>query len=445
MKVKTYSKINFSSKVFFLLIFFLFFQNKINSQAPSEPSSWNVKFIIDSLCNQLKKYYVDKKIADDYSAFLQKKYKEEAYEQIRNPFELAATLTRDVLSVNKDEHFHVEYDPEIAYEVSGNVEDIPKMVAEKLEEDKSKNFGFKKMEMLPGGIGYLEISYFARLNNYSKTVADNFLNSLNNAKAIIIDLRYGIGGSPEMVGHIACHFFKTKIHFSSIYIRSENVTVDYFTKIDLSYNTLVDKPLYILCSYKTFSAAEGFIYAMQNLKRATIVGETTRGGAHTVSYRPLGYGFICDIPFGNVFNPVTKKNWEGVGIKPDVSSKSEDALETAENIILDKWNEKAKDEKEKKEILWEREMLSGINHPLQNDSLKFKNAFGKYSFCALSFENGKIFYSKTGQAKFQMIPYSQKKLKPFGNEGFFLEINPEGNQIMINYRDGRKEITKKEF
>src|SRR5690606_27051516 len=164
------------------------------------------------------------------------------------------------------------------------------------ERERQLNFGLKKAEVLSGNIAYLELSHFSRLNRYSKATADAALQMLSNADAMIIDLRYGAGGSPEMMTHLLRHFYSEKIHVSDIYIRSEDAKLSYHTTPDAAYGRLTEIPLYILTSYKTFSAAEAFVYTLQKTGRAKIIGENTRGGAHTVTYRPLGAGFICDVP-----------------------------------------------------------------------------------------------------------------------------------------------------
>src|SRR6185436_7071459 len=135
-------------------------------------------------------------------------------------------------------------------------------------------------------------------------------------------------------------------------------------------------------SYKTFSAAEGLAYALQSLKRATVVGEVTRGGAHTVTYRPLSSGFITDIPFGRATSPVTKKNWERTGITPDIKVPADQALETAELKIYENAFAKAKDSSEIRYLKWHLDLLQSINHPHQLDTnvlIKFAGNYGAYS------------------------------------------------------------------
>jgi hypothetical protein len=412
---------------------------------PLSPTA--TKSLIDSLANQITKYYVLKDQALKMTSYLRKRAKEGQYNNYKDPHALAGALTSDVLFINRDEHFHVEYNPEMANELLGNIDDVPKMVADKLRQEKEKNFGFKKIEILNGNIGYLELSGFSRLNTYSKATADAALKLLSNARAIVIDLRYGIGGSPDMVNHIISHFFRTPTHVADIYIRSENATLPYITTPDSSYGPLTEIPLYILTSYKTFSAAEGLCYELQCLKRATIVGEVTRGGAHTVTYRPLSSGFVADIPFGRATSPVTKKNWEKVGVTPDIKVPAERALEIAEIKIFEKAFEKTKDSAEIKNLKWQLDLVQSINHPIQLDTATLNQFVGLYGAYTVSYLNGTLYYQKTGKAKFPLIPMTTSMMRVKGNDTFTIEFfrNYFGkvNRIATRYDDGRIEFAER--
>ena len=406
-------------------------------------SSQATKVLVDSLANQLSKYYVEKDAALQMSAYLRSRLKEGAYSKIADPHQLAGLLTDDVTDVYKDEHLHIEYNPILANEVSGNIDDVPKMVAEKLKNDRAKNFGFKKVEVLYGNIGYLELSGFSRLNQYSRETANNAMRLLCNSNALIIDLRYGVGGSPEMMTHIISHFFKEKTHVSDIYIRSENATLPYYTIPDSSTTHLTDVPIYVLTSYKTFSAAEGLAFALKSLHRATIVGEATRGGAHTVTYRPLSSGFVADIPFGKAFNPINKETWERHGITPDVKVSADKALEVAEELIFENALSKTKDSAEVRNLKWNRDLLRSINHPYSADSTQLKEYAGRYGVYTLSYNNGELYYQKIGKARFPVRAMDKDWLRPRSNDSFKVQMLRDEKGLICGmltlYDDGRRE------
>jgi C-terminal processing protease CtpA/Prc len=105
----------------------------------------------------------------------------------------------------------------------------------------------------------------------------------------------------------------------------------------------IDKEVYILTSPRTFSAAEEFTYDLQALKRVTVVGETTAGGANPGGPYRLGDHFYAAMPRGHSINAVTKSNWEGKGIEPDVKVPEARALKTAHRIALQHLIEKTTD------------------------------------------------------------------------------------------------------
>jgi C-terminal processing protease CtpA/Prc len=90
-----------------------------------------------------------------------------------------------------------------------------------------------------------------------------------------------------------------------------------------------DKPVYVLVDSQTYSAAEAFAYDLQSLKRATIVGTRTRGGANAGGLKELGSDLFVVIPIGRAENPITHSNWGGVGVIPDVQVAPEVAQVTA--------------------------------------------------------------------------------------------------------------------
>lgn len=439
-----YRHATFYTLFVFIFLFPLIGQNKFT---PVILDNKATDILVDSLASQIKKYYVFKEQAIKINDYLKKRCKAGLYYGINDPHILAGVLTKEVSSIFQDEHFHVEYNPELANELSGDIEDVPKMVEEKLRIDRERNFGFKKVEILNGNIGYIEISSFSRLNKYSKAIADAALKMVSNSSAIIIDLRYGVGGSPEMVNYIISHFFKSKTHVIDIYIRSENLNLPYWTTPDSSNTALTKVPIYILTSYKTFSAAEGLSYELQSLKRATIVGEVTRGGAHTVTYRNLSSGFVADIPFGRATSPITKTNWERTGVIPDIRVSEDLTLETAELKIFENANQNAKDSAQIKALKWQFDLLQSINHPVKMDSAELINLVGFYGPYSVLFNNGNLYYQKLGKAKFQLLPLTKSIMKVRGNDTFRIEFlpNEEGkiNRIATFYDDGRVEYAQR--
>ena len=180
------------------------------------------------------------------------------------------------------------------------------------------NFGFRKVERLAGNIGYLDFRGFASPDQAGAT-AIAAMNFLAYCDAIIVDLRQNGGGDPAQIQLISSYFFDEPVHLNDLYARAKDTTENYWTLPYVPGPKAAGADLYILTSARTFSGAEEFTYNMKNLKRATVIGETTGGGAHPTGTRIVQTDFILRVPFARAINPVSKTNWEGTGVAPDIA------------------------------------------------------------------------------------------------------------------------------
>lgn len=129
-------------------------------------------------------------------------------------------------------------------------------------------------------------------------------------------------------------FGDSETHLNSIYDSATKHTRDFWTLAYLPGSRYVDKPVYVLTSGFTFSAGEEFAYNLQALKRATLIGETTRGGAHPTDRFPVSKTVEITVPVARSINPVTGTNWEGVGVVPDIALPAEEAFGHAYTLAL---------------------------------------------------------------------------------------------------------------
>ena len=150
-----------------------------------------------------------------------------------------------------------------------------------------------------------------------------------NVDALVFDVRENGGGWPDMVSYVVSYLFANRTHLSDQWERKTNKTTEYWTTPDLPGKKLIGKPVYVLTSKETFSGGEEFAYDLKTLKRATIVGETTGGGAHPTGPKRLDDHFGISVPVERSINPVTKTDWEGTGVEPDVKVPADKALERA--------------------------------------------------------------------------------------------------------------------
>lgn len=158
-----------------------------------------------------------------------------------------------------------------------------------------------------------------------------------DSEALIIDLRRNGGGDPATVALITSYLYDAgdPVHLNNLYYRWSNQTQQYWTHAWVPGKRFGgSKPVYALTSGHTFSAAEEFANNLKVLKRATIVGATTGGGANPSDSFKLAEHMRIFIPTGRAINPVTKTNWEGTGVIPDVAVPQEQALLTAQIMAM---------------------------------------------------------------------------------------------------------------
>ena len=254
------------------------------------------------------------------------------YDAVTDGEIFAATLTNQLQDVSHDKHLRVNYSPvKLPAERHGPSTDDQAQFRKQLEHT---NCGFVKVEILPGNIGYLKFNMFAD-PEFCGSTAVAAMNFLAHVDAIIFDLRENGGGDPKMIALISTYLFDQPTHLNDLYNRKEDETTQYWTLPFVPGKKLADKPAFVLTSKSTFSGAEEFSYNLKNLKRATIVGETTGGGAHPVGGHRIDDRFMIGVPYARAVNPVSKTNWEGTGVEPDVRVKASEALDTAEKLAAE--------------------------------------------------------------------------------------------------------------
>jgi retinol-binding protein 3 len=304
---------------------------------------------IDGVLRSLGETYVFPEKASTVARSIQARKKRGDYDAITTGHALATALTGHINEILKDAHFHVRYSNRKlpARQAAG------KPSAEELarydEFSKQVNGGFEKVERLPGNIGYIEVRSFSfPSRGYDAAVAA--MSFVSETDALIVDIRHNGGGDPDMVASLSSYFFAEPVHLNDLYFRPENTTRQFWTLAGVPGKRYLDREIYVLTSKRTGSAAEEFAYNLKNLKRATIVGEVTWGGANPGEMVRLNDHFAAFVPSGRAINPISKTNWEGVGVKPDIEAPAEDALRLAQVKILEKRIAQEKDPERKKNL-----------------------------------------------------------------------------------------------
>jgi hypothetical protein len=294
--------------------------------------------VIDGAIANLNESYVFPETAKKMEDAVRARQKKGEYDSISDGDDFAKKLTENFQEVSHDKHLHVNFSAARMPEVPSGPPPAD-AVAQYHKEMERVNCGFNQVEILSGNVGYLKFDFFADPDVCGPT-AVAAMNFLANVDAIIFDLRENGGGDPKMIAFISTYLFDKRTHLNDLWTRNGDSTDQYWTLPYVPGKHLDGKPAFVLTSKDTFSGAEEFTYNLKNLKRATIVGETTGGGAHPVSGHRIDDHFIIGVPFARAINPISKTNWEGSGVEPDVRVPAIDALTTAQKLAAEKLSSK---------------------------------------------------------------------------------------------------------
>lgn len=301
--------------------------------------------VIEGALKKLTDNYVFPETAKKMEQAVRERIARKEYDQITSAKTLATTLQGHLQEVSHDKHLRVMFSAEaLPRESETDREPGPEELAREMEFLRTQNFGFEKVERLPGNVGYLDLRGFLPARYGAETVVAA-MNFIANTDALIVDLRRNGGGDPAMVALISSYLFEGEpVHLNDLYFRPDNSTRQWWTLPYVPGKRYGGKKeVYVLTSKRTFSAAEEFTYNLKNLKRATIVGETTGGGAHPGGPRRINDHFRIWVPSGRAINPISKTNWEGTGVKPDVDVPADQALKVAHITAMKKVVEKVTD------------------------------------------------------------------------------------------------------
>ncbi len=365
------------------------------------------------------KDYLNPDLGLEVSNMLTKNLNDGKYREVNDFNRFAKLVSDDMFKLTKDKHLVIWYD-------RNGVEDIKK--SENLtgkekeaffnyqkEISSKRNYGFKEVKILPGNIGYIKFNEFERAEIASKT-AHSAIDFISNTDAIIIDLRNNNGGWGSMVQLILSYFTEFQDEKNNILLFEKklpylNETRQYRTLPDLPGKRIIQTPLYILTSKNTYSAAEAFTDVLQKRNRAIVVGEYTRGGAHsTRGPEILTDDFIVKMPVAEVFNSQTKKNWEGTGVEPDIKVDSKQSFDSA---LMKIFNEK--NNRNSNENYFNNLGYSFLNENMLNIAiLLFNENVKKYPKSSNAFDSLGEAYMLNGQNKLAIKNYKKS-----------LELDPE--------------------
>ncbi len=372
--------------------------------------------VVAQLGQALEANYVFADKAKMLAATLRANLEKGNYDGAHDKDALARALTKDLLAASNDLHFFVGVDPAFAADYAARRD--PARAAELRETDRRdearKNFGFTELRRLEGNVAYVGLSHFAD-PELAYDAAAAAMRFVENSDAVIYDLRYNNGGHLEMAQLLASQLFrgdKDQELFDYYYTDDgRRVARGQWVLPAIPAKRLTGKPVYILTSSTSFSAAEWFAYSLRKLGRATLVGERTAGGAHPVDRKPVGTDFFVQVPIGQIHDPVDRGDFEGRGVTPDHRVASADALIVAHRLAL---SDMAKADAAKQEdAAWFAPSLAARAKAIQLAPAALKAIAGRYEGRRIDIVDGKLLHS--WRDRFRTM------LEPLGNDLFAVE------------------------
>ncbi|MFI6055859.1 S41 family peptidase [Streptomyces violascens] len=285
--------------------------------------------VIDETARLLTEHYVFPEAAEQLAGLLQRRLTEGAYD-VDGAEELARLVTTDLQSVNGDRHLRLKHhaDPVSPQQGAATLESIRR------DFDTSLG-GAPRVQLLDGGVAVLELAPMLFPLEWAAEPLSAALTLASRAQALILDLRTNRGGDPDTVAFVCSYLLDERTHLNSMYWRDGERSEQSWSLPHVPGARFGgSKPLYVLSSDSTFSAAEELAYNLQQLGRAVVVGERTRGGAHPCKGWTVHPHLEATIPTGRAINPISGTNWEGTGVQPDIPCAAADSLDHAHTLAM---------------------------------------------------------------------------------------------------------------
>lgn len=285
--------------------------------------------LLQAIKKTIRAHYVIPEVGDKMIAALDEHDAHGGYEGAADGAAFASVVTMDLQAASRDGHIRLVFGPPLP---------APGQEAHEqpLARLKAMNFGFGTIERLPGNVAHMVIDAFPEAVPEERDAVPGFMTQIADADALLLDLRHNHGGDPHTVQLVASYLFDSApVHINDMYRRDTGATEQFWTLRDVKGTRFGSrKPVYVLTSHETFSGGEELAYDLQALKRGVIVGETTGGGAHPAGPFDLDDWYHLIVPTGRPINPITKTDWEGVGVVPDVAVSADAALDEAHRRAL---------------------------------------------------------------------------------------------------------------
>lgn len=378
--------------------------------AIAEPMPTNE--VVTEMARVIDEQYVYPDTGREAKAMLLRNLGDGAYERLDGPA-LAQQLRADLQELTGDLHFGVRALPEGWTPPTDEQEQAARQAPR-------PPYGVAGVQRLDGNIGYIDLRGFANARYIEETV-EAAMRLVQGSGSLIFDLRHNGGGDPHAVALISSYLFDPSepVHLNSLYSRPDDTTTEYWTHAKISTElAMPDTPVYVLTSAGTFSAAEEFTYNLKNLGRATVIGETTGGGAHPVDSTVIGDRYVLIVPTARAISPITGTNWEGTGVTPHVQCPAGEALDAASARALE-----AAYADGDESALWGLAVIKARTAPIACSKAQMREYAGDYGPRHVRVHEGALQYRRDGMGSWRrLICFQPDRFVIEGAPGFIMEF-----------------------
>ena len=404
---------------------------------------------VAELAGMLRARYAIAETADAAAKAVEEKLAGGAYDPIGDAEQFAEAVKADLVAATHDKHLHfgVVPPPEPTPATSSQPSPDARAAAWRARA-RGGNWGMPRAEVLAGNVGYLEVRRFQPPDMAGDTVVAA-IGFLANADAVIVDLRNCHGGNAYLQPLFAGYFFSRPTSLYDMVFRGSNSTERFWTMAWLPGRRLAELPMYILTSAYTFSGGEAFAYRFKVLKRATIVGETTGGGANAGGVLDVAPCFRVFMPMGRPVDRDTQSNWEGTGVEPDIKTSAREALRVAHVEALRLLRARATIDAEKARLDWALERAEAERAPATMPADALDRLAGTYGDVTVFVEGGQLRLQREGEAPTLLRPlaptvFASDTDDPVRAE-FRVAAESRGGLLVFTDEEGvRREIARKQ-
>jgi hypothetical protein len=399
------------------------------AMAMGQPSASNgrtdpllAKRVVESLARTIEENYVVPDTGRMIAEHLRARLKDGAYAGVMGMAQFANRLGADAKAINGDLHLYVNFTG--ALDAQAAAQNGPRIVMRRpgdappptqvSPQARRSNFNMRSVERLAGNVGYFSIDQLSTYgNDEAFRVIDAAMAFLDRADAMIIDLRRTPGGEPRMADYVASYFFgPDTVRTLTSYSRALGQTFERWTT-PVRGQARPNIPLFVLVGRGTASGAEDLAFILKQTGRAKLVGERTAGAGRPTRIYPIGDGFVASVPGGRTFDQRTGKEWERVGIQPDIAVDPDIALTTAHAAALERLAAAEADSSWKRSLLWARESVIARANPKSIAPGRLRRFAGEYDLLRITYEEGKLWYQRDATRP-------KEELTPVDNRTFAL-------------------------